>query len=304
MVVEFESVGKQFKKLKALQAVSFQIMEGEVLGFIGPNGGGKTTTARLMLGFYKPTEGIVRIFGRNPATEFHRIGPLVGAMLEQPGIHDGLTAYEYLQFYGGLFRMSSADCEARSQELLKLVGLSDRASGLLKAFSKGMRQRVSMARSLLNRPRLMILDEPFDALDFESRRIILDLLPRLSKEEGTSVFVTSHNLAEVEEISNRVAIIKQGRIVAIDKMESLRKQVGSSTLLVVSLARDYPKEKLEQLVPHAEYRRKDRTLVFQLDTVNGRQDDLLMHLLKSGISINSVDRQSASLEDVYFELTK
>jgi ABC-2 type transport system ATP-binding protein len=304
VVVEFEAIEKSFKKLQALRDVSFYIQKGEIFGFIGPNGSGKTTTARLLLGFYKPTRGIVRIFGHNPATEFHRVGARVGVMLEQAGMRDSLTAYEYLEYFGGLLRIPPADLQPLARELIQLVGLSDRAHDFLKTFSKGMRQRLCLARCLLNHPRLLVLDEPFDGLDAESRRLILDILPQVSKEQGTAVFVTSHNLAEVEEISDRVAIIKQGRLLAVDKMESLKKQVVNARLLVVNLTHDCTEEEIAQLVPDAEYRRKSRDLVFNLDKINGSQDELLMRLLKSGISINSVVKESASLEDVYFALTK
>lgn len=303
-IVEFNNVDKNFKKLRALRDVSFAIGEGEVFGFVGPNGCGKTTTIRLALGIYKPNRGLVRVFGRNPCTQAHQFGLQVGVMLEQPGMVDDLTADEYLQYFGGILRLPSSVARARSHELLKLLGLSDRAKSLLKTFSKGMRQRLSLARCLLNHPRLIVLDEPFDGLDVESRRMILDILPQVSKEQGATVFITSHNLAEIEELSHRVAIIKQGHIVAMDDMESLRRRAGSARLLVVNLAQDYPPDKIAQLAPGGEYCPQTRDLVFKIDPANGSCDDLLMRLLKSGVSVNSMRTETASLEDVYFALTK
>ncbi|MGA2179430.1 MAG: ABC transporter ATP-binding protein [Verrucomicrobiota bacterium] len=303
-VVEFENVDKDFKKLRALRDVSFTIGEGEIFGFVGPNGCGKTTTIRLALGIYKPNRGMVRVFGRNPCTQAHQFGLQVGVMLEQPGMVDDLTADEYLEYFGGIFRLSSTDTRTISRELLKLLGLSDRAKSLLKTFSKGMRQRLSLARCLLNRPRLIVLDEPFDGLDAESRRLMLDILPQVSKKQGTTIFITSHNLAEIEELSHRVAIIKQGHIVAMDDMESLRRRAGSARLLVVNLAQDYPRDKIVQLAPSGEYRTQTHDLVLKIDPSNGNCDDLLKRLLQSGISVNSMRTEIASLEDVYFALTK
>lgn len=304
VIVHFESVDKDFKSLHALRGISFEIKQGEVLGFIGPNGCGKTTTARLILGFYRPTKGIVRVFGKNPVSDFGDIGSRVGVMLEQPGIHERLTANEYLEYFGGLLRMSRENVKPRARQLLSLVGLSDRANSYLGTFSKGMRQRVSLARCLLNHPRLVILDEPFDGLDIESRRIILDIMPVVAKEQGTSVFVTSHNLAEVEEISHRVAIIKHGTILALDDVISLKRCVPRRHVLIVNLARDYPKELIAQVASDAEYAPHTRDLIFNLDSTSGTHDELLMRLLRAGISINSVGGDSTSLEDVYFALTK
>jgi ABC-2 type transport system ATP-binding protein len=304
VVVAFGKVSKRFKEVEALRDVSFDVMEGEILGFVGPNGCGKTTTVRLMSGFYKPTKGRVRVFGSDPARELSQIGSRLGVMLEQPGIHGYLTGREYLEYYGGIFRMPSSVIGKRCPELLRLVGLSDRADSLLRTFSKGMRQRISMARCMLNRPKLMVLDEPFDGLDVESRRVVLDLLPRVSKEEATSVFITSHNLAEIEEVSDRIAIIKQGRVIAIDKMESLRNRVINRKVVVVNLAKDYPEEEVARLFPEADYRRRERNLVFTMDGVAESHNELLRRILDAGMAVYSVSAESDSLEDIYFALTK
>jgi ABC-2 type transport system ATP-binding protein len=210
LTIEVEAVAKQIDKFWALRDVNCDLQEGETLGFIGPNVSGKTTTARLILGVLRPTRGSIRTFGADPATDYQRIGSRVGVMLEKPGILDKLTAFEYLEFFVGILGIRPMDLSPRIRELLDLVGLSDRASSYVETFSKGMQQRISLARCLLNRPRLMVLDEPFDGLDVESRRMMLDIVSGAGKEQGTAVFITSHNLAEVEEISDRVAIIKEG----------------------------------------------------------------------------------------------
>jgi len=301
---EFKVVTKCFKKLCALQDVEFALAPGEIFGFIGPNGAGKTTTVRLMLGFYAPTHGTVRILGCDPVTEFHRLGGQVGIMLEQPGILQRLTAREYLEYFGALVGFSRGDMRLRAAELLEMVQLPDRADSRLAEFSKGMRQRISLARCLLSRPRLIILDEPFDGLDIETRCLIRDTLPQVCENQGTAVFITSHNLPEIEEISDTVAIIKQGHILAVDRTDALKSRVANPNILIVSLSGDYDEEKLTKLVPDANYRRRTRDLVLNLNDSRVSRDEFLMQLLRAGISVRSVCQKTPSLEDVYFALTK
>jgi ABC-2 type transport system ATP-binding protein len=304
LTIELKDVSKQIDKFWALRDVSFDVVEGETLGFIGPNGSGKTTTAMLILGMYRPTSGSILTFGADPAIDFQRIGSRVGIMLEKPGMLSKLTAFEYLEFFGGILGIRSTDLTPRIRELLELVRLSDRARSYVDTFSKGMQQRICLARCLLNRPGLMVLDEPFDGLDVESRRVMLDTLSEASKEQGTAVFITSHNLAEVEEISDRVAIIKDGHIAAIDEIMSLKKRTFRSRRLVVNLAEAYPSNAISRFARLGEYHQSARNLVFDLDTINGSKDELLKQLLESGISINSFGEESTSLEDVYFAVIR
>jgi len=303
MIVVFDSVRKGFSKIQALRDASFEMRRAEILGFIGPNGSGKTTAVRLMLGIYAPTQGVVRVSGRNPVNDWSTLGPQIGVSLERPGLADYLTPLEYLEYFGGLFQMRPSVVKQRCEELLESFGLADRATSLLATFSKGMRQRISVARCMLNRPRLMILDEPFDGLDVESRRMILDSLSRLSAEEGTSVFVTSHNLGDVEEISDRVAVIRQGRVLAIGSMEALRDLVRKRRMLVVGLGKRYLREEIAHWMPDAEYDESNNKLLFDLDGCEGKQNQLLMRVLQAGISVESANAEVPTLEDVYLALT-
>lgn len=303
IAVEFQNVEKTFKKDSVLQSVTFQVMQGEILGLVGPNGCGKTTAVRLMLGFYRATKGTIRVFGCDPFSAFHRVGPRVGVMLELPGLGEELSVNEYLGYFGALFHMTLSDIRTRTKEVLELVGLSDRRNALVNTFSMGMRQRLSLARCLLPRPQMIVLDEPFIAIDLESRNLMLDALSHISRNDGASVFLASQNLREVETISNRVAVIKQGRVIAVDSIAQLRERVAEKRLLVVNLAQNYPRHKLEQFAQCGEYCSATRSLTFDIGDC-GNCDTLLAELLKSGFSIHSVIRTSATLENAYFALTK
>ncbi len=306
IVAEFASVWKRFKHIEALRGISFEVHPGEVLSFIGPNGSGKTTTIRHLLGFYRPNMGAVRVFGRNPLTEFSEIGSRLGIMLEQPGLCDNLTASEYLDFYAGLFGICSSVFRQRSRELLELAGLSDRSNSRIGGFSKGMRQRLSLARCLINQPRFLLLDEPFDGIDVETRRYILDLLPRLAHEGGAAVFVTSHNLPEVDRISDRIAIINRGQIVALDRPDSLRHQATGKKCLVITI-RNGPIGKYLDLMRETSgvgYDANTRQLRMETAEVDLDLDGVLRQLLALEISVSSIREERSTLEDVYFSLTQ
>jgi len=296
-VIELEGVRKTFRQIVALDDLSLSVQGGEIVGFIGPNGSGKTTTIRLMLGLYRPDGGRVSVMGHDPLREFASIGPLLGVMLEQPGIHDHLTAAEYLEYYAGLFGIRPAESKARRTELLEKVGLAERANHLLRGFSKGMRQRLNLARCLLNRPRLLLLDEPFDGVDVEARRDILKLLPSIVSSEGSAIFLTSHNLPEVEKISSRVVIVKSGRIVAQGDPGVLRQSLPRKSALVVTLAPGGASPDFD--IPGASYDEKRRVLRIELSASQTR-DQVLRAILDRGHSISALSEEVVTLEDVYF----
>lgn len=302
-LVEFHDVWKKFGQVDALRGITFELKAGEVFGFIGPNGSGKTTTIRTLLGFYQPHKGAVRVFGRDPASQFAEIGPSVSVMLEQPGLYDHLTAAEYLEFYAGVFGVPPSQFADRGRELLRLVGLEDRAGHLLGTFSKGMRQRVSLARCLINQARLLVLDEPFDGIDVETRRHILDLLPSLARNDGATIFVTSHNLPEVEQISDRIAVVKKGRIVGLDRPEVLRRQLARKNVLVIKLGGALHNGDINKVLPQCTYDSNRLELRIELGQAELTPDQVLKKLVDRGISVAAMTEEVSTLEDVYFALT-
>jgi ABC-type multidrug transport system ATPase subunit len=223
-----DGVTKRFGKVQALRGLTLDIRSGELFALIGPNGCGKTSAIRIILGFYTPDSGTVRVLGVDPITAFGRIGPQMGVMLDQPGLTDRLTAEEYLECYCGLLGVSRSDARDRVKRVLNAVRLSNDRRRLLETFSKGMRQRISLARAILNEPRLLVLDEPFDGIDNESRRDLLDVLRRIAHDNGTTVFLTSHNLYDIDRLSDRVAIVNRGRVIATGSPEALRSEYARS----------------------------------------------------------------------------
>lgn len=299
----FYAVEKRFGKTQALDGVSFAVGAGEIFGFIGPNGSGKTTAIRIMLGFYRADQGEVRLFGQDPAVAMSSIGPRVGVMLEQQGLYDHLTATEYLELYAGMFGLRRPESAQRLRDILALVGLSDRAGDRLRSFSKGMRQRVAFARSLVNKPLLLIMDEPFDGIDAEARRDLLQLIPKVVRERGVSVFLTSHNLAEIEQLCDRVAVIKKGRILACDSTNALKTNRHPSAVLVVKPEAATSFSDVERILSGLKYELQEDVIKVDLGASNMGRSDVLRLLLDHGIGIECFREEQASLEDAYFSLT-
>ncbi len=210
--VELENVVKKFGNIVALRGVTLTVEEGESIALLGPNGAGKTTIVKLISGLLKPSGGTVRVFGEVPWKNYE-VRRMIGVVSHNTFLYEDLTAYENLQFY---CRIYDAD-EGRIDELLEFFGLKGRKHDLVRGFSRGMKQRLSIARALLHDPPLLILDEPTTGLDIEGRRELLELLAEVGKEK--TVIFTTHDVREVEGICEKVAIIKDGIVVYCGDME-------------------------------------------------------------------------------------
>jgi ABC-2 type transport system ATP-binding protein len=209
---------KQFGRYPAVRGVSFQLSKGEVLGIVGPNGAGKTTTIKMILGLLIPDRGRIRLFGEAP--DSLAVRRRIGYMPETPSFYSHLTGHELLVMVGQLFNQDKATIRHRSGELLERVGLTDAARRPLHGYSKGMLQRICLAQALMNEPDLLFLDEPLDGLDplgrIRMREILLDI-----KNKGTAIVFNSHILSDVEIMSDRIAIMDQGKLLTVDTVRSL-----------------------------------------------------------------------------------
>jgi ABC-2 type transport system ATP-binding protein len=216
--IEVEGLRKVYRSLVAVDDVSFVMYRGEAFGFLGPNGAGKSTVVKILTGLVAPTKGTVRVLGQPVSNlEMRR---RIGYLPELPTFHRWLRAREFLAFHGRLYGMRGALLEKRCHEVLELVGLAGRENQKLGTFSKGMLQRIGLAQAILNRPDLVLLDELVSGLDPVGQRDMRDLLRQL-KSEGMSIFLNSHQLADVEALCDRVAIINEGRILKVGAPQSL-----------------------------------------------------------------------------------
>ncbi len=219
-VIEVDGLTKRFGDFTAVDGVTFHIDRGEVVGYLGPNGSGKTTTMRLLLGLLRPSAGQARVLGHDPARAAERIRPRVGYMSQKFALYDDLTVRENLVFYAGIYGMRPAAYRPRVRELIGMVGLAGRENERAAALAGGWRQRLALGIALVHAPQLLFLDEPTSGVDPEARRAFWDLIYTLA-EAGATVFVSTHYMDEAEHCG-RVGIMSRGRLLAMDTPSALK----------------------------------------------------------------------------------
>ena len=228
MSIEIEQLVKHYGEVRAVDGVSLTAREGEILGLLGHNGAGKTTTIRMLTGRARPTSGTARVCGCDVVHERERMKPLINLVFEEQNLYERLSGRENLQLFAELYGLP----RARVEELLEAVRLQEAAKRKVRTYSSGMKQRLLVARALLNRPRVLFLDEPTRGLDPTSAREVRDMV-REQARKGTTVFLTTHYMEEADELCDRVAFLSSGRIVALDTPRELKLRYGERTALVL-----------------------------------------------------------------------
>ena len=282
-------VGFRRRKVYAVRGISFEVRQGDIFGFLGPNGAGKTTSIKVLTGLIRPSQGQVRLFGRD--VEDLDVRQRLGYLPEQPYFYDYLTPVELLDHVGRLFGVPGALRARRIDELLAAVGLRDARSRTLRKFSKGMLQRVGIAQALINDPELVMLDEPLTGLDPIGRKEIMDLVLSL-KERGKTVFFSSHILSDIERVCDRVAILRAGQLVAHGTLDELLTREG----LLVEIEFQLPPN-VEPSVAFDALEHLGGRLRGQVD--EARVEPTLSALIQQGARIQSVVRRRQSLEDLF-----
>ena len=220
--IETQDLTRDYDGLRAVDGISFEVEAGEIFGFLGPNGAGKTTTIKMLTGQLRPTYGKALVMGCDVVTERQQLKPQIGVVFESQNIYERLSARDNLRFFARLYRIK----KARVEQVLAQVGLTGRARDKVKTYSNGMKQRLLIARGLLHEPKVLFLDEPTKGLDPNVARDIRAIVTDLAKQ-GMTIFLTTHYMEEADQLSDRVAIIDQGRIVALDTPERLKAEHGA-----------------------------------------------------------------------------
>lgn len=296
-VARLQDVTKRIGSRTIIDRVSLEIYPGEVFGFLGPNGSGKTTTIRMMVGLMAMTSGDISIGGHSVRTNYPQAAAQVGAIVENPEMYKYLTGYQNLLHYA---RMNASITRERIDEVVKLVGLSGRIHDKVKKYSLGMRQRLGVAQAVMHRPKLLILDEPTNGLDPAGIRELRDYLRQLAQEEGTAVFVSSHLLSEMELMCDRVAILQKGQIIDI---RSIRGQAASAQQQAEEALFDVdrPEAALGVLQGQGGGRIVDGLLELTAD--RNEIAELNRRLVEAGIRVYGIRTKTKSLEDQFLEVT-
>ena len=229
-IIEATNVVKHFGALKAVDGISFEVMEGEIFAFLGPNGAGKSTTISMLTTMLRPTSGTLTLNGYDVTRQQNGARKSFGIVFQDPALDEELTAHENMVIHAVLYNVPKKERDARIRELLELVDLWDRRDGYVKTYSGGMRRRLEIARGLMHHPKILFLDEPTLGLDTQTRNLLWDYVKKLRDNEGMTIFFTTHYLDEAEAAADRIAIIDHGNIIASGTTQQLADQTGTTTL--------------------------------------------------------------------------
>jgi ABC-2 type transport system ATP-binding protein len=305
-VIEVNDLQRTFGSQKAVDGLTFRVEPGEVFGLLGPNGAGKTTTVRLLNGLLPPSAGSARVFGFDPVLDGASIRQRTGVLTETPALYERLSARENLEFFATLQNLSQPDLDRRVDEMLSFFELVSRASDKVETYSKGMKQRLALARALVHQPPLLFLDEPTSGLDPEAAQQVDDLIADLGRTDGQTVVLATHNLLEAQRLCDRVAIMNHGRILALGSLKDLARKLWPVTWVDI-MFHVKPMQDLTaslmglrgviQSVPDMEH----DALAVQVEN-----DEVIpiviRHLVERDASILRVNPRGYTLEDIYFAL--
>lgn len=229
-IIQVKNLVKNFKNVKAVRDISFDVERGEIFALLGPNGAGKSTTIKIMTTLLKPTSGTVIINGFDVKESSNDVRHSFGIVFQDPSLDDELTAYENMEFHGSLYGVPKKLRRIRIEQLLQMVDLWDRKDSHVKTFSGGMKRRLEIARGFLHHPKVIFLDEPTIGLDPQTRNHIWNYIERLNKDEGITVVFTTHYMDEADKVATKIAIVDHGRVIKYGTGEELKKQAGVETL--------------------------------------------------------------------------
>jgi ABC-2 type transport system ATP-binding protein len=304
-IIRAEHLSRSFGAIKAVDDLTLEVPAGVVFGFLGPNGAGKTTTIHLLLGLIQPTHGQAWVMSLDIQKRAEEIRTRSGALLEFTGLYERLSAEDNLDFYGRIYRMPAAERQTRTRELLEHLNLWERRKDRVGTWSRGMKQKLAVARALFHRPPLVFLDEPTAGFDPVAAAALRKDLARLVAHEGVTVFLNTHNLTEAEQLCAQVGVIRAGKLVTMGSPESLRMRERSPRVRITGRGFDERmaallRQRLEvaqvDLLP-------DRLEIELLDS-KSRSGPLVSLIVQNGGEVEEISRKEASLEDVFLNLVR
>ena len=298
-MIEACGLTKKFGDRTAVEDLSLTVSEGQVLGFLGPNGAGKTTTTRMLSGIISATSGYGVIAGQRTDKDIDKLHEVIGLLTETPGFYESLSAQRNLEFYAGFY--DNLNPAVQVEKYLKTMGLWERRGDKVGTFSKGMKQRLALARALLHEPKVLFLDEPTSGLDPEASRDVRELIKTLSSE-GRTIFLSTHNLPEAEELCHVIAVVKT-KLLAMDTKENLRQRLFRSQIAVkLESLTDTMLARVSKLPFVRQASRDGNQLLVELKDTEKDQPELVKDIVEAGGRIMAVSENRHTLEDVYMSL--
>jgi len=307
--IETEELTRRFGSSTAVDHLSFQVLEGEVLGLLGPNGAGKTTTVRMLSCLVLPSEGSARVGGYDIRRDSLKVRQIVGLLTENPSLYERLTACENLDFFAEAYGLSDLqEKRNRIRELLEFMDLWERRNDKVATFSKGMKQKLAIARALVHKPPILYLDEPTSGLDPESAKAIRDLIERLSQHEKHTILLCTHRLEDAERLCSRVMIIRKGKTVIVGNPEELRDRMTSQPVLQVTLKKVNKKiiESVRKIkkVREVSVNKSACRLIITLDDAKSATPEVVRNVVYADGMVLSVNVIRPSLEEAYLKMVK
>jgi ABC-2 type transport system ATP-binding protein len=304
IAIQVTNLYKSFDEIKAVQGVSFDVQEGEIFSLLGPNGAGKTTTISMLATLLRPDEGDAWVMGRSIRRDPMAVKSVLGVVPQEIALYEDLSARENLTFWGKMYGLRGAGLRQRVNEVLDIIGLSDRAGGRVAKFSGGMKRRVNIGVALLHQPQVIYMDEPTVGIDPQSRRNILDSVVRL-KQQGLTVLYTTHYMEEAQELSDHIAIMDHGQLIACGKHEELVRLVGEQTRLDLTLnvEADRVVETWQAVEGVSRVSVEDGRVTVLVEDSNLVLPRLFEAATRLSARITSVDIREPNLEAVFLHLT-
>jgi ABC-2 type transport system ATP-binding protein len=304
-MIDTNNLSRKFGNTTVVDNVTLHVEKGEVFGFLGPNGAGKTTTVRMLCCLIGKTSGEAKIGDYTIDTEEDclKIRKMVGLLPENVGLYDSLSAYKNLDFFGKLYEVPDEERQSNIERLLKLVELWDRRDDLVGTFSKGMKQKIAIARALVHEPQVLFLDEPTANLDPEATKTVRDFILELKKEKRT-IFINTHNLDEAERLCDRIGILKT-KLIAVGAPKDLSRDVRSRrTVVHLESINDKITSAVEKLGVVKSLRVNENKLILDLDDPEKENPKIINAIVGAGGNVQFVNELRSSLEDVYLKLIK
>lgn len=300
------------REILAVDHIDLRIRRGELFGLLGPNGAGKTTAIRMLCTLLEPTEGMARVWGYDVVGHPTEVRGHIGVLLTgERSVYWKLTGRENLEYFAALYRVRPQTARLRITELMERVGLTERADDLVERYSTGMRQRLALIKTMIHDPPILLLDEPTTGLDPQAARNMRDLIRHLHRVEGKTILLTTHHMEEADQLCERVGIIDQGRVIALDSPQALKRTIGQGRILRLALDRVDDKVALamrrlpgvSQVTVHQPSRDGDWEVILQLADVREALPRAVDVMSRRGIQVRHLQLIEPTLEDVFISLT-